>query len=85
MLRKNRRRLLRSIQGAVPRGTIQNQSGSVQLALSASVAQYAAMLAICQEKDKYGDLQNYICDLDNNVRLDVAAISNYYDGQDPDG
>ena len=67
-----------------PAESIQNQSGSVQLALSASVAQYAAMYAICQEKDKYGDLQNYICDLDNNVRLDVAAISNYYDGQDPD-
>ncbi len=67
-----------------PAESIQNQSGSVQLALSASVAQYAAMYAICQEKDKYGELQNYICDLDNNVRLDVAAISNYYDGQDPD-
>ena len=67
-----------------PAESIQNQSGSIQLALSASVAQYAAMYAICQEKDKYGDLQNYICDLDNNVRLDVAAISNYYDGQDPD-
>lgn len=67
-----------------PAESIQNQSGSVQLALSASVAQYAAMYAVCQEKDKYGDLQNYICDLDNNVRLDVAAISNYYDGQGPD-
>ena len=67
-----------------PAESIQNQSGSVQLALSAAVAQYAAMYAVCQEKDKYGDLQNYICDLDNNVRLDVAAISNYYDGQDPD-
>ena len=67
-----------------PAESIHNQSGSVQLALSASVAQYAAMYAVCQEKDKYGDLQNYICDLDNNVRLDVAAISNYYDGQDPD-
>ena len=67
-----------------PAESIQNQSGSVQLALSASVAQYAAMYAVCQEKDKYGELQNYICDLDNNVQLDVAAISNYYDGQDPD-
>ena len=67
-----------------PAESIQDQSGSVQLALSAAVAQYAAMYAVCQEKDKYGDLQNYICDLDNNVRLDVAAISNYYDGQDPD-
>lgn len=67
-----------------PAESIQNQSGSVQLALSAPVAQYAAMYAVCQEKNKYGDLQNYICDLDNNVQLDVAAISNYYDGQDPD-
>ena len=67
-----------------PAESIQNQSGSVQLALSAPVAQYAAMYAVCQEKDKYGDLQNYICDLDNNVKLDVAAISNYYDGEDPD-
>ena len=67
-----------------PAESIQNQSGSVQLTLSAPVAQYAAMYAVCQEKDKYGDLQNYICDLDNNVKLDVAAISNYYDGEDPD-
>lgn len=34
-----------------PAESIQNQSGSVQLALSASVAQYAAMYAVCQEKD----------------------------------
>lgn len=67
-----------------PAESIQNQSGSVQLTLSASVAQYAAMYAVCQETDKYGELQNYICDLDNNVRLNIAAISNYYDGQAPD-
>ena len=66
-----------------PVESIQNQSGSVQLALSASVAQYAAMYAVCQETDKYGELQNYICDLDNNVRLNIVAVSNYYDGQDP--
>lgn len=67
-----------------PAESIQNQSGSVQLTLSASVAQYAAMYAVCRETDKYGELQNYICDLDNNVRLNIAAISNYYDGQAPD-
>ena len=55
----------------------------MQLSLSAPVAQYAAMYAVCQEKDKYGELQNYICDLDNNVRLDVAAISSYADGGEP--
>ena len=62
-----------------PLGGIEGRSGSVQLSLSAPVAQYAAMYAVCQEKDKYGNLQNYICDLDNNVRLDVAAISSYAD------
>ena len=62
-----------------PMESIEGQSGSVQLSLSAPVAQYAAMYAVCQEKDKYGNLQNYICDLDNNVRLDIAAISSYAD------
>ena len=63
--------------------SVEGQSGNVQLSLSAPVAQYAAMYAVCQEKDKYGELQNYICDLDNNVRLDVAAISSYANGGEP--
>ena len=66
-----------------PASSVEGQSGNVQLSLSAPVAQYAAMYAVCQEKDKYGELQNYICDLDNNVRLDVAAISSYADGGEP--
>ena len=66
-----------------PASSVEGQSGNVQLSLSAPVAQYAAMYAVCQEKDQYGDLQNYICDLDNNVRLDVAAISSYSDSETP--
>ena len=66
-----------------PMDSIQSQSGNVQLSLSAPVAQYAAMYAVCQEKDKYGDLQNYICDLDNKVHLDVAAVSTYSDSGEP--
>ena len=62
-----------------PVGSIQGQSGNVQLSLSASVAQYAAMYAVCLEKDRYGNLQNYICDLDNNRRMELAAISSYAD------
>ena len=67
-----------------PMDSIQGQSGNVQLSLSAPVAQYAAMYAVCQEKDQYGDLQNYICDLDNKVQLDVAAVSSYVDSGEPD-
>lgn len=65
-----------------PADSVAGQSGNVQLSLSAPVAQYAAMYAVCQEKDQYGNLQNYICDLDNNVRLDLAAISSYTDSEE---
>lgn len=64
-----------------PAESVAGQSGNVQLSLSAPVAQYAAMYAVCQEKDQYGNLQNYICDLDNNVRLDLTAISSYADSE----
>ena len=67
-----------------PLESVAGQTGSVQLSLSAPVAQYAAMYAVCQEKDRFGNLQNYICDLDNNVQLDVAAISNYADSPEDD-
>lgn len=60
-----------------PADSVEGQSGNAQLSLSASVAQYAAMYAVCQEKEQYGDLQNYICDLDNKIQLDVAAVSSY--------
>ncbi|ERI77790.1 TQXA domain protein, partial [Clostridium sp. ATCC BAA-442] len=67
-----------------PADSVEGQSVNVQLSLSAPVAQYAAMYAVCQEKDQYGDLQNYICDLDNKVQLDVAAVSSYTDSGEPD-
>ena len=67
-----------------PLESVEGQTGNIQLSLSAPVAQYAAMYAVCQEKDKYGNLQNYICDLDNNVRLDLAAVSSYTDDGIPD-
>ena len=67
-----------------PADSVAGKSGNIQLSLSAPVAQYAAMYAVCQEKDKYGNLQNYICDLDNNVRLDLATISSYTDDGIPD-
>ena len=68
-----------------PADSIEGESGSVQLSLTADVAQYAAMYAVCQEKDKYGDLQNYICDLDNSRHMELAAVSSYNSptGDDP--
>lgn len=71
-----------------PADSVKGQSGSVQLSFEANVAQYAAMYAVCAEKDKYGNLQNYICDLDNSKHMELAAISSYKDtpdgGDEPD-
>ena len=72
-----------------PMESIEGESGSVQLSLAADVAQYAAMFAVCQEWDKYGNLHNYICDLDNSRHLKLAAVSSYNsptgDEDDPEG
>lgn len=68
--------------GLYPADSIQGQSGNVQLSLYASVAQYAAMYAVCLEKDQYGNLQNYICDLDNNRQMELAAVSSYADSEE---
>lgn len=70
-----------------PADSIEGESGTVQLSFEANVAQYAAMYAVCAEKDKYGNLQNYICDLDNSRHMELAAVSSYNDpaggGDDP--
>ena len=69
-----------------PLESIQGQSGNVQLSFEANVAQYAAMYAVCAEVDQYGNLQNYICDLDNSKRMELAAVSSYVgstSGDDP--
>lgn len=39
-----------------PVGSIQGQSGNVQLFLSVSAVQYAAMYVVCLEKDRHGNL-----------------------------
>ena len=56
-----------------PADSVAGQTGSVQLSLSADVYKYAAMFAVCAEKDKYGTLQNYICDTDVSTHLDISS------------
>lgn len=69
-----------------PAASVEGQSGSVQLTLSADVYQYAVFYALCQEVDEYGNLQDYLCDTDPKVGLARNAISNYNSepGPDPD-
>ena len=62
-----------------PADSIQGETGSVQLSFSTNVYKYAVFYAVCQEKDTYGNLQNYVVDTDPTVTMNLSAYSNYAD------
>ena len=63
-----------------PMESIEGKTGSVQLSFRTDVYKYAVYYAICAEKDKYGNLQNYVVDTDPTTTMNLSAYSNYADG-----
>lgn len=63
-----------------PLESIAGKTGSVQLSFRTDVYKYAVYYAICAEKDKYGNLQNYVVDTDPTTTMSLSAYSNYADG-----
>ena len=53
-----------------PAASVEGKTGSVQLNLSATVVQYAIFYAVCAEKDRYGNVQNYMLDTDPNIPIE---------------
>ena len=45
------------------------------------VYKYAVFFAVCQEKDQYGNLQNYVVDTDPTTSMKLSAYSNYEDSE----
>ena len=62
-----------------PVGSVEGQTGSVQLSLRTNVYKYAIYYAVCAEVDKYGTLQNYMVDTDPTTPLSLSTYSNYTD------
>lgn len=62
-----------------PADAVTGKSGGVQLAFSADVYKYAIYYAVCVETDKYGTLQNYICDTDPTTPIRLSTYSYYGD------
>lgn len=60
-----------------PAASIEGKTGNVQLNLSAAVVQYAIFYAVCAEKDRYGNVQNYMLDTDPHIPIVGSAISNF--------
>ena len=60
-----------------PASSVEGQTGSVQLSYRCNVYSYAIYYAVCAEVDKYGELQNYMCDTDPTIPLALSDYSNY--------
>ena len=58
--------------------------GAVQLNFKGNVYQYAVYYAVCAETDKYGKIQNYICDTDPTAPINISFMSNYKTENAPD-
>ena len=67
-----------------PVGSVEGQSGSVQLSFRTNVYKYAIYYAVCAETDKFGNLQNYMCDTDPTTPLALTAYSSYTDNPEED-
>lgn len=67
-----------------PADSVAGESGSVQLTFTANVYQYAVFYATCAETNKYGQLQNYMCDTDPTRNMRLSAVSTYGDTPDVD-
>ena len=67
-----------------PAASIEGKTGNVQLNLSATVVQYAIFYAVCAEKDRYGNVQNYMLDTDPHIPIVGSAVSNFSAAAAPD-
>lgn len=65
-----------------PASAVVGKTGSVQLSFTTDVYKYAVFYATCAEVDKYGQLQNYMCDTDPTVTMRLSTYSNYGDDID---
>lgn len=54
-----------------------NYEKAVQLNFKGNVDQYAVYYAVCAETDKYGKIQNYICDTDPTAPINISFMSKY--------
>lgn len=64
-----------------PAAAVAGKTGSVQLSFTTDVYKYAVFYATCAEVNKYGKLQNYMCDTDPTVTMRLSTYSNYSDGE----
>lgn len=65
-----------------PASAVAGKTGSVQLSFVTEVYKYAVFYATCAEVNKYGQLQDYMCDTDPTTTMKLSTYSNYSDGDE---
>ena len=74
-----------------PASSIEGQTGTTKLTMRSTVVQYAIYFAKTLERDKYGNIQEYMLDTDPHTPITGSAVSNYAPGtsttipDEPDG
>ena len=67
-----------------PKDSLPKNERAVQLNFKGNVYQYAVYYAVCAETDKYGKIQNYICDTDPTAPINISFMSKYKAENAPD-
>ena len=60
-----------------PVSSVEGQSGNVKLDMETVVSNYAIYYAVSLEKDKYGNIQDYMLDTDPHISMEGSAISSF--------
>ena len=60
-----------------PAASVEGQTGSATLTMRSTVVQYAIYFAKTLERDKYGNIQEYMLDTDPHTPITGSAVSNY--------
>ena len=60
-----------------PASSVEGQSGNVKLDMETVVSNYAIYYAVSLEKDKYGNIQDYMLDTDPQIAMEGSAISSF--------
>ncbi|MBQ9719273.1 MAG: Cys-Gln thioester bond-forming surface protein [Oscillospiraceae bacterium] len=60
-----------------PKNSVEGQNGTAKIAMRSTVVQYAIYFAKTLERDKYGNIQEYMLDTDPHTPITGSAVSTY--------
>ena len=66
-----------SVKVVYPKSSVEGQTGTCRLSMRSTVVQYEIYFAKTLERDKYGNIQEYMLDTDPHAKITGSAVSSY--------